>query len=229
MSSHRVDTQSRWSRLVRVGLGAAAVAGGLATAGCTTVPGGGAGSACTDVELVVARGTSEPGTLGTIVGDPLLRAARTAVAPASIRGQRVDYPAGFSADSPPAGNRAIVSYTTQRATTCPGTKFVLVGYSQGAQVVDLALGVDTTGTINGIKPVAVLPESVEPRIAAITLFGNPIGAKGMKVPARYLDRTLDLCAAGDPVCQPGGGNIAAHLTYNNQASRAAAFIASKVG
>jgi cutinase len=209
-------------------LAVAVLAAAVAVAGCTTGGGSTDGKSCTDVELVVARGTGEPGTLGTIVGDPLLAATRTAIAPKTLAGHSVAYPAGFTADSPPAGNRALVSHLTARAAACANTKFVLVGYSQGAQVVDMALGADVAGTINAPATVVKLPDALAPRIAAVVLFGNPIGAVGRKVPAPYDNRTLDICASGDPVCQPGGGNIAAHLTYTANASQAATFIRQKV-
>jgi cutinase len=218
------------TRTTRSLAAAAAVLAIAATgaAGCTG--GSTSGRPCTDVELVVARGTGEPGTLGLIVGDPLLTATRPAVAPRSVGGHAVAYPAGFTADSPPAGNRALVEHLTARSAACASTRFVLVGYSQGAQVVDMAIGADVSGTINAPAPsgIVALPASVTGRVAAVVLFGNPIGALGRKVPAAWQGRTLDICATGDPVCQPGGADIGAHLTYSANAGQAATFIGQKV-
>jgi cutinase len=121
-----------------------------------------------------------------------------------------------------------VEHVTAQAVACPGQRFVLVGYSQGAQVIAGALGVDTTGTINGGPPPAVVPASVEPRIAAVANFGNPITAIGRTVPPQYLARTLDVCRAGDPVCEPNGANLLAHLGYFLDAPAAARFIAEAV-
>jgi cutinase len=209
----------RHHHLRRGVLGAAAV--GLAAAACTGGGSGTIGRPCTDVELVVARGTGEPGPLGIIVGDPLLAATRTAIAPRSVAGHPVAYPANASADSAPTGNRALVDHLTKRAAACANTAFVLVGYSQGASVVNMSLGVESRG-----RPLVVIPASLEPRVRAIVQFGNPLTGQGGQPPAQYRDRYLDICAQGDPVCG-GGSNIAAHLTYSANARQAAQYIKSK--
>jgi cutinase len=206
-------------------------AAGAAAALATTLgapPAANAASPCSDVELVVARGTGEPGTLGVIVGDNVLAETRRALPGRNVTAYAVDYPAGFDATSPGLGMVDTVEHVTAQAAACPGQKFVLVGYSQGAQVIDGALGVDTTGTINGGPPPAVIPASVAPRIAAVTLFGNPITAIGRTVPGEYLSRTRDFCRDGDPVCQADAVNILAHLLYFLDAPAAATFIAGKV-
>jgi cutinase len=202
----------------------AAVAAVLtAAAGC--VPGPGTiGTPCADVELVVARGTFESGPLGATAGDPLLAATRPALAPRTVTAHAVAYPADLAPTSPPAGNRAVVTHVINRASECPATQFVLVGYSQGAQVMDMALGVDMTDTGDGGPPVATIPAALEPRVAAIVLYGNPLNLLRRNLPPPYAGRTLDICAAGDPVCEPGGMNIAAHISYWADAYRAAAFI-----
>jgi cutinase len=75
--------------------------------------------------------------------------------------------------------------------------------------------------------VATLPSSVQPRVAAILLFGNPIRAIGRSVTGTYQSRTLDLCAIGDPVCG-AGVDVLAHLSYTRNAPEAAAFAAARV-
>lgn len=199
----------------------AAAAVGLVAVACTRGGSDTSSRPCTDVELIVARGTGEPGPLGIIVGDPLLAATRTAIAPRTVAGHAVDYPANASADSAPTGNRALVDHLTRRAAACANTAFVLVGYSQGASVVNMSLGVASRG-----RPITVIPAAVAPRVRAIVQFGNPLTGQGGQVPLQYRDRILDICATGDPVCG-GGSNISAHLTYSSDARRAAQFIKSK--
>jgi cutinase len=211
----------RHRHLRRGALGATAAAGLVAVA-CTNGGGSTIGRPCTDVELVVARGTGEPGTLGVIVGDPLLRATRAAIAPRTVAGHPVDYPASAAANSAITGNRALVEHLTRRAAACANTAFVLVGYSQGSSVVNMSLGVDSRG-----RQITVIPATLEPRVKAIVQFGNPLTGQGGQVPPQYRDRVLDICATGDPVCDRGGGNIGAHLTYSGDAQRAAQFIRSK--
>ena len=73
---------------------------------------------------------------------------------------------------------------------------MLVGYSQGANVVDNSIGVSSDGAVVGGPIVATIPAEPAPRIAAVLLFGNPIRAIGRQVTGPYQSRTKDYCAAG---------------------------------
>lgn len=182
--------------------------------------------ACSSLQLVIARGTSEFGTYGFIVGDNLLPAVEAKVP--GISASAVDYPASFDASSPTMGNKAVVDYLITRSAQCQNERYALVGYSQGAQIVNAALGVDTTGTINGFPPVAVLPATLDSRIASITFYGNPLKSVDRPVPPTFQDRVTDFCASGDPVCEKDGINMVAHLSYglNGDIKKGADFIAS---
>jgi cutinase len=187
-------------------------------------------ASCSDVELVVARGTYEPGTLGVIVGDPVLSDAKSKLPGKTVTGYPVNYPANADADSERKGNLDVVAHITQQAAACPATKFVLVGYSQGAEVVDHSVGTDTTGIgpNGGAPPAAVIPAALSGRIAATLTFGNPITAKGKAIPAPYVSNYKDFCRDGDPVCNANGTTILAHLFYFLDAGTAGTFIAAKV-
>lgn len=186
-----------------------------------------AAAACRQVDVVVARGTGEPGTLGIIVGDPVYSALGSRLGAATLSSYRVDYPADVSPGSASAGNRDLVEHVTEQAAACPSQRFILVGYSQGANVVDNSIGISSDGAAVGGPIVATIPAAVAPRVAAILLFGNPIRAIGRSVTGPYASRTLDLCADGDPVCG-GGANVLAHLSYYRNAPEAAAFAAERV-
>ncbi|EOD58083.1 cutinase family protein [Amycolatopsis vancoresmycina] len=207
----------------------AAAAAGFAVAGLTVAAAPTASAAaCTDVDVAVARGTGEPGTLGIIVGDPVFQAVQNRLRPRSVSGYRVDYPADLGEPaSVQRGNTDLVDHVRSQAAACPAQRFVLAGYSQGANVVDNSIGISSDGAIVGGPIVATIPADLAPRIAAIVLFGNPIRAIGRSVTGTYQSRTKDYCADGDPICQAGGLNILAHLSYGNQAGDAAAFVAGK--
>jgi cutinase len=210
---------------------AAALLGGvlMATAAPASAHSGPtAAAACTDIDVPVARGTGEPGTLGLIVGDPVYRALQRRITGRTTSAYRVNYPASLAPGSASQGNADLVQHVTRQAAACPNQRFILVGYSQGANVVDNSIGISSQGALVGGPIVATIPASLQPRIAAILLFGNPIRAIGRSVTGPYASRTLDLCAAGDPVCQPGGTNVLAHLSYTLNADQAAAFAASRV-
>ncbi len=185
-------------------------------------------AACSDVEVVAARGTFEPGTLGFIVGDPVYSALQKKAVGKSFSSYKVNYPADLSPTSAAQGNLDLVNHVKSQAAACPGQKFVLVGYSQGANVVDNSIGISSAGAVVGSPIVATLPAAVEPKVAAVLLFGNPIRALGKSVTGTYQSRTLDLCAQGDPVCENGGGDVGAHLSYRDDAEEAATFAAGRL-
>ncbi|MFJ5227313.1 cutinase family protein [Streptomyces sp. NPDC088400] len=175
-----------------------------------------------------ARGTFEPGTLGAIVGDPVFAALKKQITGKTLTSYRADYPADLGLTSAAQGNAELVNRVRNQATSCPNQKFILVGYSQGANVVDNSIGISSDGAVVGSPIVATIPASAEPKVAAVLLFGNPIRALGKSVTGTYASRAKDSCATGDPVCGKGGGDVLAHLGYGANADEAAAFAAGKV-
>jgi cutinase len=143
-------------------------------------------------------------------------------------GYPVDYPASTSATSPTDGNRALVDHVSSQAQTCPEQRFVLVGYSQGANVVGNSLGISSEGAAVGGPVVATLPAAVEPRVSAVLVFGYPLRKLGRGITGTYAGRTLDLCAADDIVCDPAGNSWLAHLSYTGNADEAAVFAAGRL-
>ncbi|MGY6019131.1 cutinase family protein [Streptomyces spinosirectus] len=183
---------------------------------------------CSDIDVVVARGTFEPGTLGLVVGDPAFSALQKQLTGRSLSGYAVNYPADLSATSAAQGNADLVDHVRTQAVSCPGQRFVLVGYSQGANVVDNSIGISSDGAVVGSPIVATIPTALEPKVAAVLLFGNPIRALGRSVTGTYESRTIDFCAKGDPVCENGGNDVPAHLGYTADVDAAAVFAAGKV-
>lgn len=187
-----------------------------------------AAAPCGDVHVVAARGTGEPGTLGIIVGDPVYSAVRRELFGRSTTSYAVNYPADVSSSSPTRGNIDLVNHVTRQAASCPNQRLVLVGYSQGANVVSNSIGVSSEGAAVGAPIAATIPASVEPRVAAVVVFGPPIGALGKHITGTYQSRTKEYCAFGDPVCMRGGLDILAHLSYGDDAEDAAEFIGDRV-
>ncbi|QJT00027.1 cutinase family protein [Streptomyces asoensis] len=183
---------------------------------------------CSDIDVVAARGTFEPGTLGLIVGDPVFSALQKKLTGKSLSSYAVNYPADLSLTSAAQGNADLVNHVKAQATACPNQRFILVGYSQGANVVDNSIGISSAGAVVGSPIVATLPTAVEPKVAAVLLFGNPIRALGKSVTGTYQSRTIDFCATGDPICENGGDDVLAHLGYTSDATAAATFAAGKV-
>ncbi|WEH19637.1 cutinase family protein [Streptomyces sp. VNUA24] len=211
---------------IRLYLAAVSLVGGAGLAAVATPTA--TAAACTDIDVVSARGTFEPGTLGFIVGDPVYAALQKKIAGKSLSSHKVNYPADLSPTSAAQGNADLVNHVRSQAASCPNQRFVLVGYSQGANVVDNSIGISSAGAVVGSPIVATIPAALEPRVSAVLLFGNPIRAIGKSVTGVYQSRTVDFCAAGDPVCENGGGDVGAHLGYRANADAAAAFAATKI-
>ncbi|MFD4459343.1 cutinase family protein [Nocardia sp. NPDC058480] len=161
---------------------------------------------CATLDVVIARGTAEPGYLGAAIGDPLY-AVLSAQLPVDTTAHRVEYPADLLVPSSVSdGTRAMTSHLIDQAAACPEQRFVLVGYSQGAVVAHGVLG---SAPLPGVW---VLPHELSSRVVAVLLFGDPLRLIGGTVTPLYADRTANYCAAGDPVCA-GGVFPAAHGSY----------------
>ena len=201
--------------------------GGGALGGLGGAAGAGAGNdgSCSDVELVFARGTGEPQGLG-IVGGPLARSLAAELPDQDVGSFAVEYAAAASQASAGPGATNMSQHITAVAEQCPDTRFVIGGYSQGASVTDIAMGI-RAGT-----PGEAIPDELAPRVAAVVVFGNPLNARGRTIEessAEFGPKAKEFCADGDPVCG-GGGNFAAHLSYprNGDVQEAAEFAAGKI-
>jgi len=191
-----------------------------------------AAAPCPDVEVVFARGTDEPPGIGR-VGQALVSALQSQVEGRSISTYGVNYPATYdflaAADGAADASAQIVAMAQQ----CPATRFVLGGYSQGAAVVDMLVGIPPLGNkVGDIGSAPPLPANVAGNVAAIAVFGNPATKFGNPVSAAgspYGGRAIDLCSDGDPICSRGR-NPFAHKNYegNGMPGQAAAFVAGLI-
>lgn len=88
---------------IRSCLAALSLLGGVAAAGLTAPSASAA--ACSDIDVVAARGTFEPGTLGLIVGDPVYSALQRKLTGKNLSSYRVNYPADLSSPRPRRATR----------------------------------------------------------------------------------------------------------------------------
>jgi cutinase len=195
-------------------------------------------ASCPDIEVTFARATGEPPGVG-VVGQKFIDSLRSQVGGRSVAVYPVNYPASDDlATSANAGAVDANAHVESMAATCPKTKLVLGGYSQGAVAIDLIT--IAQAPVAGFVPVS-LPQDVADHVAALGLFGNPsdryLGAPVSTLSPWYGAKAIDLCAAGDPVCTPGAlfslpthdeMSSPAHLSYPNSAmpAQAANFVAS---
>lgn len=82
---------------IRLCLAALSLVGGAGIA-TLTAPTASAAT-CSDIDVVAARGTFEPGTLGLIVGDPVFSALQRKLTGKTLSSYAVNYPADLSLTS----------------------------------------------------------------------------------------------------------------------------------
>jgi cutinase len=194
---------------------------------------------CPDVQVIFARGTFEPAGVG-VTGQ-----AFADVLTGKLGGKSVDvYPVNCPAslDFATAADGVIDASNKIRdvAASCPNTKMVLGGYSQGAAVVAYT-------TEDAVPPGFNLPDGITGpmapelanHVAAVALFGKPssgflqmiyTGAPPITVGRLYTGKTTDLCIPEDNVCSPTGTDNGAHTLYaeNGMTAQAADFAARRV-
>ncbi|KAF4986086.1 hypothetical protein FDECE_16131 [Fusarium decemcellulare] len=166
---------------------------------------------CSDVTVIFARGTTEPGNVGLVTGPPFFDDLTEQLGDRSLSVQGVEYPATFAGfnKNGTEGVPSMTSFINQAVTSCPDTKIVMSGYSQGALVV--------RSTADS------LPAETMSRVNSVVTFGDPrnqtpiTGGEG---------KTMVICLPEDSVCQGGFINIA-HLTYGSEAPAAAQFVVQR--
>jgi hypothetical protein len=199
------------------------------------------------VRVISVRGTFE------VLGESVLRDVFSAIlgsgANAVLEG--TPYPAVMDVNNPVGdfaeyqgsveqGVQSLQGIIQNVANTCPNQKIVLIGYSQGANVIADAL----CGPRVATSP--ALASNYGDHIAAVVMFGDPThvgsqsftqgGATSSGEQARmsniecapYTDRMVSFCHPNDPICA-SGNDISEHLDYMPELDfAAAAFVMSKV-
>ncbi|MFV8163624.1 cutinase family protein [Mycobacterium sp. 134] len=199
-----------------------------------------AADGCADVEVVFARGTNEAPGVGA-TGQAFVDALTADLPGKTVDVYGVNYPASLDFGQAADGIADASNRIQSIAATCPATKIVLGGYSQGAAVA----GYTTSSAVPAgyVLPAGIsgpMPASIASHIAAVALFGTPdewvLGLADRSAPpiaigAPYVAKTIQLCAPGDPICAPGGLSRAAHSSYkdNGMAIQAADFAARQLG
>jgi cutinase-like protein len=199
-----------------------------------------ADDSCPSVEVVFARGTFEAPGVGA-TGQAFVDALNARLPGKTVVAYGVDYPASLDFGAAVDGIADASSKVEAIAASCPTTKIVLGGYSQGAAVA----GYTTADTVpdgftlpEGLT--GPMPASVASHVAAVVLFGTPTPgilhlldgtAPAINIGHPYAAKTLQLCVPGDPICFPGGLDRSAHSAYksNGMADQAADFVARQLG
>jgi cutinase len=198
-----------------------------ATLSTTTVLVGGStppatAATCPDVDVVFGRGTGEPAGVGR-VGQAFADALQSQIPSRTITTYAVNYPASYDFLAAQDGAIDASQHIRTMVQQCPSTRIVLGGYSQGAAVVDMLIGLPPLGNkvaalgdkFGGAGTAASLSSDLAGNVAAIAVFGNPatkFSNPATSAAAPYGARAIDLCKDGDPICSRGR-NPFAHDGY----------------
>jgi cutinase len=187
-------------------------------------------ASCPDVEVIFARGRLEPAGAGQI-GNALVNALRAETGK-NISLYAVRYPADTEVD---VGANDMSQHIQNTIANCPNTRLVLGGYSLGAAVTDVVLAMP----ISFFTFKNPLPDGADQHIAAVALFGNGIQWVGpiSTFSPVYRGRTIELCHADDPICNPTDPNnweaywpdhLAPAYIKAGMVNQAADFVAGKI-
>lgn len=221
---------------------------GSSTSGSSTA--GAAPARCADVHVLFARGTAETapplGVTGFAFGNSLEKRLPTK----SVRVEAINYAASadFSeklkfAESFVEGVKMAQRRIKSIAATCPDTKIVLGGYSQGAALAGYTISskfaVPTKYEKYSSYVPDTLPADIASHIAAVIEFAPPsarflreAGAPPIQPQGVYRNKTDVFCIQGDTICNgaPLGGPNGLHLLYsvNGMTDQAANYVARRL-
>jgi hypothetical protein len=187
---------------------------------------------CAEVETIAVRGTTERQG-GGIVAGPLARALQDQF-DQTVQTHDLVYPASFAYQSSKRqGVTALRARLSRTSAACPDTRFVLIGYSQGADVIGDTL---SSGTVPAAD-----------RIGAVVLFGDPAfnsrepfatgsfrpGTNGVFPRATgalgpFTDRAISFCNRDDTFCQRGASGTG-HFRYGADRQEAVEAVAELLG
>jgi len=203
---------------------------------------------CPDVEVVFARGTTEPPGVG-LTGQAFVDAVRAQAGGRTVAVYPVNYPASSDFANRIAFARTVVdgikdagAHIEATAAACPDTRIVLGGYSQGAVLAGFVTAAEIPDGIPDEYLSYIpnpLPDEVAEHVAAVVLLGMPsdewlsrYDAPLVTIGPLYEQKTLELCAPGDSICDgnPGGMPTFEHTLYpvNGMVHEAAAFTVDRI-
>lgn len=194
---------------------------------------------CPDVDVVYARGTGEEPGVGA-AGREFVDALRSKVGDKSLAIYPVNYPATDDWPTGIDGIRDASAHIQSVVATCPQTKLVLGGWSQGAAVAAFVTASAIPDALpDGVDAAAIprpMPPEVADHVAALVLFAKPnqramsfLGQPPIVIGPLYEQKTIELCIESDVICSDGL-DLSAHNpdNYHEMVDRGATYAASRL-
>ncbi|KAH8697979.1 putative cutinase [Talaromyces proteolyticus] len=178
--------------------------------------------ACRAITFIFARGSTESGNMGSIVGPEVCADLQNQLGATEVACQGVGSPYDATLEdnflpqnTSPTDIGAATTLFELAHTKCPDTIVVAGGYSQGTAVMD--------GSIQA------LPAAIQNQIAGVVLFGFTRNVQDNGgIPNFPASKTKVYCALGDLVCDDTLIITPAHLTYGSDASSAASWLKAEI-
>lgn len=179
--------------------------------------------ACKDVIFIFARGSTEVGNMGIIVGPGVADQLKERLGSTRVAVQGVNYAALLSTNALPGGTDAdseeeMKTLLNLASTKCPDSQILAGGYSQGGAVCHRAI--------------EDLSQTVKDKIKAVVLFGDTQKlADGNQIKDFPTSKTKFYCVDGrDQVCNGvlTAAALAPHLSYGANAVEAGDWLADFV-
>ncbi len=203
------------------------------------VPSFGQRDGCADVFVVGVRGSGQSGYGQQVSGAIDVIVEQIVSSGRTVTDVPLEYPAISVSDSfglvlingdydrsVERGVQELRSVLAQESVRCGASSIVLVGYSQGAQVIKEAVA----GSVPDVRIGALVllaDPTRDPSQPGVTRIGAPSTARGgsfgpLGLPEHLRPLTIDVCVLGDVVCESGRLVIGAHVNgYSDLAGVAA--------
>ncbi|KAF2259042.1 cutinase-domain-containing protein [Lojkania enalia] len=175
---------------------------------------------CRDILFAWARGSTEVGNMGTIVGPPTSNGLKQNFGNDNVATEGIDYAALLSTNALPGGTDAVSknlmkSTLEDMASQCPDSVIVAGGYSQGAAV--------------NHRAIEELDANVQDQIAGVILYGDTQKQQdNNQIPNFPADKVKIICQPGDLVCVGTLTVLPAHLTYGVRADEGVDFLTQQI-
>jgi len=175
---------------------------------------------CRPILFAWARGSTEIGNMGTIVGPPTSDGLKRIFGSSNVATEGIDYAALLSTNALPGGTDLISEnrmkgILNDMARECPDSVIVTGGYSQGAAV--------------NHRAIEDLSASVKAQIAGVVLYGDTQKQQDRdQIPNFPKDKVLIICQPGDLVCVGTLTVLPPHLTYGSRVDEGVNFLAGKI-
>jgi cutinase len=175
---------------------------------------------CKDILFAFARGSTEIGNMGTVVGPPTSDGLKKEFGADAVATEGIPYAASIGTNVIPGGTdtrskQMMASTLNSMAQKCPDSVIVASGYSQGAAVCHRA--------IEGLDP------AVMDQIAGVVTYGDTQKLQDRnQIPNFPKEKVKIICQPGDAVCLGTLSVLPAHLTYGVRANEGVAFLVQQI-